>query len=70
MRKLERYYPDPKNNFLYRCIKSKSKISKDPNNKNYIPYAIGNIKTFWGFTSTSPKIKTTYHFLGDNKKRK
>ena len=67
---MERYYPDPKNNFLYRRIRSKTKISNDPKKKNYIPYAIGNIKTFWGFTSTSPKIKTSYHFLGDDKKVK
>ena len=46
LRKLERYYPDPKNNFLYRCIRSKTIISNDPKKKNYIPYAIGNIKTF------------------------
>ena len=26
LRKLERFYPDPKNNFLYRCIRSKTKI--------------------------------------------
>ena len=70
LRKLEKYYPDPKNNFLYRCIRSKTIISNDPKKKNYIPYAIGNIKTFWGFTSTSPKIKTSYHFLGDDKKVK
>ena len=70
LRKLERFYPDPKNNFLYRCIRSKTLISNDPKKKNYIPYAIGNIKTFWGFTSTSPKIKTSYHFLGDDKKVK
>ena len=70
LRKLERYYPDPKNNFLYRCIKKIIDLKIDPFNKNYIPYVVGNTKTFWGFTSTSPNIKTTYSFLGENKENK
>ena len=61
LRKLPRYYP--KNNYLYRCLTVKVNISKDPNKEKMVPYISGNIKTFWGFTSTSPDPKTTYSFL-------
>ena len=30
-----------------------------------IPYIIGQPKTFLGFTSATPKIKTSYSFLGE-----
>ena len=61
LRKLPRYYP--KNKFLYRCLTCKVNISKDPNNEKLVPYIAGNLKTFWGFTSTSPDPKMTYSFL-------
>ena len=35
----------------------------DPTNKKYVPYIVGNKKTFWGFTSTSKFVRTTYNFL-------
>ena len=35
-----------------------------------VPYIAGNIKTFWGFTSTSPDPKTTYSFLKKEEKIK
>ena len=38
-------------------------ITKDPDNKNIIPYINGNKKTFWGFTSTSSDAKLAFQFL-------
>ena len=61
LRKLPRYYP--KNKYLYRCIACKVNITKDPDNKNIIPYINGNKKTFWGFTSTSSDAKLAFQFL-------
>ena len=68
LRKLPKYYPEKK--FLYRCIKQKVNLSKDPFNEKLVPYEIGNKKTFWGFTSTSPNPKTTYGFLKEEEKEK
>ena len=65
LRKLEIY----KTNILYRCITHKVSLTDDPFNKNYIPYKIGNTKTFWGFTSTSPNPKTSFSFLKDDIKK-
>ena len=62
LRRLPKYYPE---NFLYRCIKKKVDLS-DPFNKKYVPYKIGNEKTFWAFTSTSPNPKCSYQFLEKN----
>ena len=61
LRKLTRYYPE---NYLYRCISVLVKLNYDSFNKSFVPYLKGNEKTFWGFTSTSPDIKTSYNFLG------
>ena len=68
LRKLPKYYP--KNKYLYRCITYQVATSQNFNNKNYVPYAIGNSKTFWGFTSTSPDAKFTYSFLNKEEKNK
>ena len=65
LRKLKRYYPDPESNFLYRCIDAK--VNVDPKSKNPVPYIKGNTKTFWGFTSTSTSIISSYEFLGEKK---
>ena len=62
LRKLPRYYPDKQ---LYRCI-SKKVMLYNPSNKKFIPYEIGNQKTFWAFTSTSIKFEESYKFLGKN----
>ena len=70
LRKLKRFYPSKENNYLYRCITSKVNLSEDPFNKKYIPYKPGNIKTFWGFTSTSENVKMTYNILKDEEKIK
>ena len=61
LRKLPRYYPD--NKVLYRCLTCQVNLSES--NNNIIPYKIGNKKTFWGFTSTSPDPNMTYSFLKD-----
>ena len=37
----------------------------EPFNQKSIPYIIGQPKTFLGFTSATPKIKTSYSFLGE-----
>ena len=63
LRKLDKYYPNEKEKFLYRCINSKVNLNYDIFNKKLVPYITGNIKTFWGFTSSSPDIKMTYNFL-------
>ena len=68
LRKLPRYYPE--NKYLYRCLTCKVNLSKDPNNEKIIPYILGNKKTFWGFTSTSPDPKMTYSFLKKEDKNK
>ena len=70
LRKLDRYFPKDKSKFLYRCINSKVEINKNTFKPKLIPYITGNKKTFWGFTSTSPDVITSYNFLkeGENNK--
>ena len=70
LRKLPIYYPDKENNHLYRCIRQKVNLSKDPFNDKLIPYIVGNKKTFWGFTSTSSNPKISYQFLDTTKQMK
>ena len=70
LRKLTIYYPDKANNHLYRCIRQKVSLSKDPFNDKLIPYIVGNKKTFWGFTSTSSNPKISYQFLDTTKQIK
>ena len=43
------------------------KLEKDPNNSKYVPYKVGNKKTFWSFTSTSDIEKMTENFLNNGK---
>ena len=66
LRKLPRYIPNKMNSYLYRCINKHINYTIDPLNPNAKPYIIGNSKTFWGFTSTSPNVIKTYKFLGQN----
>ena len=69
LRKLPKYYP--KNpNILYRCIRRHVNIEEDENDENIVPYKIGNKKTFWAFTSTSPDQNLSFDFLKDNGKYK
>lgn len=70
LRKIPIYYPDKANNHLYRCIRQKVNLSKDPFNDKLIPYIVGNKKTFWGFTSTSSNPKISYQFLDTTKQMK
>ena len=63
LRKLDRYYPNEKEKYLYRCINFKVNLNYDLFNKKIVPYITGNTKTFWGFTSSSPDIAMTYNFL-------
>ena len=67
LRKLDKYYPDKDDKFLYRCITVLVKLDYDSFNPKYIPYLRGKQKIFWGFTSSTPKITTAYDFLGKNK---
>ena len=48
---------------LYRAIRQKVITETNKKNSNYIPYQQGNVKKFWGFTSTSKDL--TSNFLGD-----
>ena len=64
LRKLPRFYPNNNHKFLYRCISTLVKLDYDSFNPKFVPYLRGKSKTFWGFTSTSLKIKTAYNFLG------
>ena len=63
LRKLKRYYPYKENKYLYRCINNKVSLSENLPNPNYIPQKKGNIKTFWGFTSTSRNPEDAFSFL-------
>ena len=67
LRKLPRYYPDKNNGYLYRCITKHINYMIDPFNKKTIPYIMGEKKTFWGFTSATTDIISSYEFLGDKK---
>ena len=70
LRKLKKFYPKNENKYLYRCIKNKINLSEELFNKKNIPYKIGNIKIFYGFTSTSTNVKMTYNFLKNEEKIK
>ena len=63
LRKLKRYTTTKENKYLYRCIGVKVNYMVDPFNDKSVPYIAGNTKTFYGFTSTSSNIKTSYKFL-------
>ena len=65
LKKLPRYYP--KNKYLYRCIDCHVKLSAEPKKPKFVPYIIGNKKTFWGFTSTSTEPEEAYKFLTQDK---
>ena len=63
LRKLEIYIPKKPEKYLYRCLKKDVITINKPNDKKWIPYMEGNIKTFWGFTSTSPNKNMSFDFL-------
>ena len=62
LRKLPRYIP--KNHTLYRGIRTRVQTEVDPNFPERRPYAAGNEKTWWAFTSTTVKLDVTQLFLG------
>ena len=68
LRLLPKYNDESK--CLYRCIKYKVNMMIDPLDEKVVPYITGKDKTFWTFTSTSPKIKTSFEFLGEEKSSK
>ena len=67
LRKLPKYYPDKNKPYLYRCIRRKVCINYDQFDKTLVPYIVGNTKTFWAFTSSSPNL--IVNFLGDDKNK-
>ena len=66
LRKLDRYYPDAKRKYLYRCISTQVRLDYDSFNKKKIPYLCGEKKLFWGFSSASTNPQTSFQFLGNN----
>jgi hypothetical protein len=66
LRLLPRFYLDSSKDILYRCIDVKVNLKIDPEDESVVPYIRGKNKTFWTFTSTSPKKKVSFDFLGDN----
>ena len=62
LRKLDRYYPKQK--YMYRCINQCVKLKEDYFDKAIIPYQKGVNKTFYGFTSITTKICTSYNLNG------
>ena len=70
LRKLDKYYPKENSKYLYRCINTKVEINNNIFKPKLIPYMMGNKKTFWSFTSTSPDVITTYNFLKNEEKNK
>ena len=66
LRKLDRYYPDAKRKYLYRCISTQVRLDYDSFDKKKIPYLCGEKKLFWGFSSASTNPQTSFQFLGNN----
>ena len=64
LRLLPRAYPEKK--ILYRGIRVLVNLMIDPDDETVVPYITGKNKTFWTFTSTTPKTKKAYDFLGNN----
>ncbi len=69
LRKLERYYPNEKDKYLYRCIRAHVNIDDDTNNNKIVPYKEGNIKTFWAFTSTSLDYTISLKFFDEDENK-
>ena len=63
LRKLDKYYPNSKEKYLYRGISTQVQLNYDSFDKTKIPYLNGNKKVFWAFTSASNNPKTAYDFL-------
>ena len=63
LRKLPRY--TPANGVLYRGIRVLVQTEADPAAPRRRPYAAGNAKVWWTFTSTSEDLEATRAFLGE-----
>ena len=64
LRKLPRY--TPVNGVLYRGIRVHVQTEMDPEYPKRKPYAAGNEKVWWTFTSTTEDLETTEAFIGEN----
>ena len=64
LRKLPKYHLSEEKKYLTRCINSKVNLLINPYKPKLIPYVRNNYKTFWAFTSTSPKYHDSFKFLG------
>ena len=65
LRKLPRY--TPVNSVLYRGIRAHVQTEADPKYPKTKPYAAGNEKVWWTFTSTTEDLETTRAFIGERK---
>ena len=64
LRKLPHY--TPANGVLYRGIRVHVQTEMDPNSPKTKPYAAGNEKTWWTFTSTTEDLEATKTFIGES----
>ena len=64
LRKLPHY--TPVNGVLYRGIRAHIQTEADPEFPNRNPYAAGNEKVWWTFTSTTDDLEATKRFIGEN----
>ena len=62
LRKLPRFVPE--NHTLYRGLQAHVQTEADPKFPERKPYAAGNEKTWWAFTSTTTSLEATQTFLG------
>ena len=63
LRKLPRFVPE--DHILYRGLRTLVQTEPDPEFPERKPYAAGNEKTWWAFTSTTTSLEATQEFLGD-----
>ena len=61
LRKLPCY--TPVNGVLYRGIRAHVQTEADPNSPKTKPYAAGNEKMWWTFTSTTEDLEATKDFI-------
>ena len=64
LRKLPRY--TPAKGVLYRGIRVHVQTEADPQCPKRLPYAKGNEKVWWTFTSTTEDLEATRAFIGES----
>ena len=64
LRKLPRFVPE--DNTLYIGLRAHVQTEPDPEFPGRKPYAAGNKKTWWAFTSTTTSLEATRVLLGDS----